>query len=66
MSTKREKGDSLLRIVAMLCSIAMVALGGILMLEFEIQALSMGFLLVIASGTDPLKILDRWRNKDEK
>lgn len=65
MSDKKEdkNNDSILRVSAMLASVAVVIAGGIFDLEFQIQALAMGFLLVIASGTDPLKLVDRWKER---
>ena len=58
-------GDVMLRILAMIGSIIVIFIGALYELEIKVQAVAMGFLLVIASGTDPLLLLREWRNKGD-
>ena len=63
MTISGKGDDSILRITAMVLSAIIFIAGGYMGVDIKTQGLVMGFLLVIASGTDPLALLDRWKKK---
>jgi len=59
----KKNNDSILRITAMVASVAVFLIGAIFSLDFKVQAVAMGFLLVNAAGTDPLELIEKWRKR---
>ena len=58
---KKNENDTILRITAMVASLFVLAIGGFLGLGVQIQFISLGFLLIIASGTDPKIFIELWK-----